>query len=183
MKLLLHTCCGPCSIYPIQALKKKGHEITAYFYNPNIHPYKEFQKRKETLEQYSRQTAVPLWVDEEYGLEKFLQRVVHREQERCQHCYEMRLRQSAEKASEAGFDGFSTTLLVSPYQNHDRLKEIGETVAKEAGTVFVYEDFRPGFREAQNHARELDLYRQPYCGCIYSEMDRYYKPNKLKSGG
>lgn len=178
MKILLHMCCGPCSIAPVKYLREHNFDIRGYFYNPNIHPFKEFQRRLDTLRQYVQEEQIPLIVDDEYQLEKFLQMVVNRETVRCRHCYEIRLRSAARKAKEVGADAFSTTLLVSPYQNHEQIKYIGEQIAAEEGIPFYYADYRPGWQEAVGESRCRDMYRQPYCGCIYSEKDRYYKPKR-----
>ncbi|MDD2422275.1 MAG: epoxyqueuosine reductase QueH [Heliobacteriaceae bacterium] len=175
MSLLLHTCCAPCAIYPLKLLRDEGRQVTAYFFNPNIHPYTEFRRRRETLATYAAANGLPLLVEEEYGLEEFLRLVAFDPAGRCPVCYRLRLERTAAKARELGMAGFTTTLLVSPYQDHALLRETGETVAAAAGIPFVYRDFRPGFREAQGQAREMGLYRQPYCGCIYSEKDRYYR--------
>ncbi|ABZ84388.1 conserved hypothetical protein [Heliomicrobium modesticaldum Ice1] len=176
MRLLLHTCCAPCGIVPFDVLREEGHAVTAYYYNPNIHPYKEFLRRKETLEGYAASINLPLIVEEGYALEDFLRRVAADPAGRCPHCYDLRLRKTAEKARELGMEGFSTTLLISPYQDHETLRRAGEAAGREVGVPFVYADFRASFREGQQRARERELYRQPYCGCIYSEKDRYYKP-------
>jgi predicted adenine nucleotide alpha hydrolase (AANH) superfamily ATPase len=178
MRVLLHTCCGPCSIAPLKFLREHGHEVTGYFYNPNIHPYKEFQRRLETLRTYCSAENLPLIVDDEYALEEFLRHIVPQEQVRCQACYELRLRNVAKKAKSEGFDAFSTTLLVSPYQRHELIRQVGERVGAEEGIPFLYMDYRPGWHDAVQESRGREMYRQPYCGCIYSEKDRYYKPRK-----
>lgn len=181
MKVLLHMCCGPCSIAPVKYLREHNLDIQGYFYNPNIHPYKEFQRRVDTLREYAHAEQIPLILDDEYQLETFLQMVVNRETERCQHCYEIRLRAAARKAKEVGADAFSTTLLVSPYQNHELIKGIGEKVAAEEGVPFYYADYRPGWHKAVEESRCREMYRQPYCGCIYSEKDRYCKPRRKET--
>ncbi|MCL6634290.1 MAG: epoxyqueuosine reductase QueH [Peptococcaceae bacterium] len=178
MKILLHTCCGPCSIYPVDFLREKGMEVHGYFYNPNIHPYTEFIRRKETLEKYAAGIGLHMIMDDDYGLEEFIQGVVHRESNRCQICYAMRLDRTARVAKRGGFDCFSTTLLVSPRQKHQLIREIGLAVGEQYGVPFYYEDFRPGYREAAARSRELGMYRQQYCGCIYSEKERYCRPGK-----
>ncbi len=175
MKMLLHTCCAPCTIYPLDRIMEEGIDVTGYYYNPNIHPYTEWVRRRETLEEYAGEKKFRLIIDEEYQLEEFLRAVVHRETERCPHCYAMRLCRAAAVAVRGKFDCFSTTLLVSPFQKHDLIREIGEAVGKEAGVPFYYADFRPGYKEATSRSKELGMYRQQYCGCIYSEKDRYYK--------
>ncbi|OAT85900.1 epoxyqueuosine reductase QueH [Desulfotomaculum copahuensis] len=183
MKLLLHTCCGPCTIYPLDYLREQGHTVYGYFFNPNIHPYTEWQRRRETLEKYAAAMDFKVIFNEEYRLEEFLQMVVYRESRRCRFCYAMRLKQAARVAKKGGFDAFSTTLLVSPYQKHDLIREIGETAGDECGVPFYYVDFRPGYREATARSRELGMYRQQYCGCIYSEKERYYRPRQKGTAG
>lgn len=176
MKILLHTCCGPCSIYPVEYLRGKGLDLCSYFYNPNIHPYQEFARRRETLEEYAQNAGFKVIFDDEFDMEEFLRAVVYREEQRCRFCYAMRLRKAARLAKEGGFDSFTTTMLVSPYQKHDLLRQIGEAAADEYGVPFYYVDFRPGYRPAVARSKEMGMYRQPYCGCIYSEKERYYLP-------
>lgn len=178
MKLLLHTCCGPCSIYPVSVLRQEGHDLTGYFYNPNIHPLTEFRKRLETLQGYAGRVDLPLIVDEKYELDEYLRQVVFREGDRCRVCYAMRLRKAAEAAIKGEYDAFTTTLLVSPYQTHEQIREIGTAIGVETGIPFLYLDFRPGYREATRISREENMYRQQYCGCIYSERDRYAAKKK-----
>ena len=114
MKILLHICCGPCSIFPVARLREQGHELQGYFFNPNIHPYKEFTKRLDTLKTYAADIDLPLIVDARYLLEEFLSLVVRSERLRCEECYEMRLHEAARQARMSGADAFCTTLLVSP---------------------------------------------------------------------
>ena len=180
MKMLLHTCCAPCTIHPLEKVREEGIDVTGYYYNPNIHPYTEWARRKETLEEYAGKKEFKLIIDDEYQLEEFLRAVVHREAVRCAHCYAMRLRRAAAVAVRGKFDCFSTTLLVSPFQKHDLIREIGEAIGKEKGISFYYADFRSGYKDATARSRELGMYRQQYCGCIYSEKERYYKG---KQGG
>jgi predicted adenine nucleotide alpha hydrolase (AANH) superfamily ATPase len=180
VNILLHACCGPCTIYPLSILKSQHHDITAYFNNPNIHPYKEFKRRLDTLQDYSKNEDFPLVIDDSYGLTEFLQLVVFKEKIRCPICYEMRLKKTVEYANEHGFDGFSTTLLYSRYQNHAVIIKICEKLAKAHSLHFVYEDFRIGWQEGIDLSIEKDMYRQPYCGCIYSEQERYDKSLRKK---
>ena len=174
MRLLLHTCCAPCTIFPVEYLRTQGYEVYGYFFNPNIHPYTEWLKRKEALQNYAQVVQLEMLYDDGYQLEEFLQQVVYRKKNRCLFCYAFRLHQAAKIAKEENFNIFSTTLLVSPYQQHDLIKEIGKAAGAKNGLTFHYVDFRPGFRKAQKQAKELNLYRQQYCGCILSERDRYY---------
>ena len=179
MNLLLHTCCAPCSVYCIDSLRKEGIEPISYWYNPNIHPYIEYKTRGDTLKEYSQMENFKLIIEEDYGLDEFCKNVSNDLKNRCKnYCYPVRLEQTAKFAKENGFDAFSTTLLVSPYQQHDVIKEIAEQMAKKYGVEFVYRDFRVGFREGQAKARELGLYMQKYCGCVFSEEDRYSKQIK-----
>jgi hypothetical protein len=178
MNVLLHMCCGPCSIAPVKYLRSHQLDFVGYYYNPNIHPYKEFKRRLETLEEYAAQEHFPLIVDDEYPLGEFLRRIMSAEDARCRECYVIRLQMVARKAKELGCDAFSTTLLVSPYQNHALIKEIGEQIASNEGISFYYADYRPGWHEAVQESRDRTMYRQPYCGCIFSEQERYYKPRK-----
>lgn len=179
MNVLLHVCCGPCSIYPIACLKKEGHDIRGYFFNPNIHPYTEHKKRMETFREYAERIGLPVIMDDSYELEEFLRRVSFREGERCRVCYDLRLRKAAQVAKKGNFDAFTTTLLVSPHQKHELIQDIGTAVGKEKGIPFYYHDFRTGYKEAVEISRQEDMYRQQYCGCIYSERDRYF-PKKVK---
>ena len=178
MKILLHTCCGPCSIYPVDFLREKGMDVYGYFFNPNIHPYTEFARRRETLEKYAGEIDLKMIFDEDYRLEEFLQSVAHRESRRCLICYATRLDQTARVAKRGGFDRFSTTLLVSAYQKHELIREIGQASADKYGVPFHYEDFRPGYKEATVLSKKMGMYRQQYCGCIYSEKERYLRPGK-----
>ncbi|MEG6617083.1 epoxyqueuosine reductase QueH [Peptococcaceae bacterium 1198_IL3148] len=181
-KILLHTCCGPCSIYPLEHLQNENLDIVAHFYNPNIHPFTEWQKRKENFEQFTEREGIKTIIEDDYDLEGFLQNVVHREANRCRYCYNMRLSRAAQIARKGKFDAFTTTLLVSPFQKHDILKEIGEAVGEKYGVPFYYVDFRPGYKDAYKKAKETGHYTQQYCGCIYSEKDRYF-PRFMKQKG
>lgn len=183
MKLLLHCCCAPCSVMPLRLLREAGHELSAFFYNPNIHPYREYKKRRNCFREYMEAEHVPHAMLDDYDLEGWLGRLNQRNPRgdapgRCGFCYSVRLRQTAKFAAEYGFDAFSTSLLVSPYQQHDLIRLWGERAAAEFGLQFVYQDFRPYFREGQEIARQRELYLQSYCGCIYSEKDRYFKPKQ-----
>lgn len=176
MKLLMHTCCAPCSVYCIDELRGEGIEPTLYWYNPNIHPYTEYKQRLDTLIEYSSSIGANLIVNHEYGLREFTKNVIDDLKNRCiNYCYKVRLEQTVKYAKENGYDAFTTTLFVSPYQNHEALKELCTNLSKEYDIEFVYRDFRVGFRQGQQKARELGLYMQKYCGCIFSEEERYQK--------
>jgi epoxyqueuosine reductase len=177
MDLLLHMCCGPCSTYSVRHFREMGYTLSGYFFNPNIHPYREFSRRLETLKDFCSAAAVPLHVSDRYNLENYLQEVMRDLTDRCRSCYRIRLEETARKAAELGIPRFSTTLAISPYQDHDLLQAEGEKAGEKHGVRFVYEDLRPGFRESAEMSRAMALYRQPYCGCIFSEKERYYKEN------
>ena len=182
MKLLMHTCCAPCSVYCIDTLRKEGIEPTIYWYNPNIHPYMEYKARRDTLKEYAESLNLNAIFEEDYGLDDFCKNVVGDLQNRCKnYCYPVRLRKTFEYAKENGYDAVTTTLLYSIYQNHDFIKEYMEKLSEEFGIEFLYRDFRVGFREGQNKARELGLYMQKYCGCIFSEEMRYYNRNPIQA--
>lgn len=178
MRILLHCCCGPCAIFPVQALQAKGHEVTGFFYNPNIHPYKEYEKRLENFLIFAHQAGIKTLVKDDYDLDGFLRLAAGRESQRCIYCYEMRLRETAREAREQGYDGFCTSLLVSPYQNQENIMATGRAAGSAWGIPFYEEDFRPGYRTGVQASKDMGLYRQPYCGCIYSERDRYRKEKK-----
>lgn len=175
MKLLLHSCCAPCANAPYRHLCDEGIETHVFWYNPNIHPFQEYKSRKNALIDWTKEKNIPLILEDDYGLRPFVQAVAEDIQGRCPYCYQVRLERSAVVAKERGFDGFSTSLLISPYQNHELLEEIGIAMGEKYDIPFYYEDFRPLFREGQNYAREQLWYMQKYCGCIFSEEDRYCK--------
>ncbi len=169
MNILLHICCGPCLIYPFARLKDQGFKIRGFYYNPNIYPLGEYQLRLNALQSLSREYALKLDCPD-YQEDDFSQAVGTQNQipGRCIICWSLRLRKTALKAKEKGFTLFSTTLLVSPYQDHELLKQVGYQIGQETGVQFYYEDFRPGFKQAQQQAKLKGIYRQKYCGCRYS---------------
>jgi len=202
MKLLMHICCANCSLYPIKNLKSKGIGITGLWFNPNIHPYTEYENRLDAvkkLELLLKNPPSPPFTKEGmgglldiqihyidyYGLKEFIDKTNNGGENRCRICYEMRLDETARRAKEMGFGGFTTSLLVSPYQKHDVIIDTGKEMEKKYSIQFFYEDFRPGWEESVRMSKERGLYRQKYCGCIYSEMERYTKKVesvKLKNG-
>jgi len=174
MKLLLHICCGPCALYPIkELLDKKFDKITGFFYNPNIHPPSEYKRRKDALSEAASKICLEVLIPE-YKMEEYFRKTLSKENspERCQLCWELRLSETADFAKANGFDAFTTTLLVSPYQDHEKVKKIGEKIASEKAVQFYYQDFRPGFKDGQEQAKRENLYRQKYCGCVFSELER-----------
>lgn len=181
MKLLMHICCAPCSIYPIRVLRDEGCNIMGFFYRNNIHPYTECLRREETLAAYAESIKLKLIVQPGYAMEAFLRNVAFREADRCTYCYHDRLTTTANFAKKGKFDAFTTTLLYSRFQKHDQIRAIGEAVGKSVGIPFHYQDFRGGWKEGIDQSRRLGMYRQPYCGCIYSEKERFYRRSKTKA--
>lgn len=179
-KILLHVCCAPCATYPVPWLREREFEIKAYFYNPNIHPYSEYLKRQGALKEYVAALDLPIIFDQAHDPAQHLRAVCFREEQRCQICYQMRLEQSARVARRGDFDCFSSTLLVSKWQKHDLIRELGEAAGARYGIPFFYHDFREGFAETGTRSRSMGLYRQQYCGCIYSEFERYGGAKLLK---
>ena len=162
---MLHNCCAPCTTFVYKWLKENDFKIKGLFYNPNINPPEEYEKRLVTMKRYA----------DAVGLEVIYEpNDIMAESGNCENCYRVRLRKTAELAKAGGYDCFSTTLLISPYQKHDLLKEIGEEVSSEIGIDFYYQDFRVGYQESRLMAKEMNLYRQRYCGCgveLYAKVN------------
>ena len=175
MKILLHTCCAPCTIYPLTALRNEGFDVSGFFFRNNIHPYTECLKRQEALESYSESMGLDVIYQEGYDLEGFLRNVAFREADRCTYCYHERLQSTALIAKRGKFDYFTSTLLYSKHQKHDLIKSIGESIGGSVGVPFFYRDFRKGWKEGIEASKRIGMYRQQYCGCIYSEKERFYK--------
>jgi epoxyqueuosine reductase len=175
MNILLHMCCAPCTTYSAGRFRSLGYDIHGFFFNPNIHPYLEFVKRMQTLKNYCASESIPVIIDGDYELEQYLRAVLDSSKGRCRACYSLRLEQTAKTAASLGIPCFSTTLAISPYQDHELLQMEGEAAANRHSVEFIYEDLRPGYRESVSTSRQLGLYRQPYCGCVFSEKERYFK--------
>lgn len=211
MNILVHICCGPCSITVLKGFAQAGHGLCGFFFNPNIQPLAEYMLRREGAAEVAARMDVPIkfadalppdaqawddpWLERtspafpEKQLHSrpapsfppavnpriWLRAVVGREDERCLFCWRSRLRKTAEVAAAEGFDGFSTSLLYSRYQDHERIRMLGESIAADTDIAFVYEDFRPSWQEGIRISKEWGVYRQQYCGCIFSEYDRYYR--------
>ena len=174
MKLLLHACCAPCSIQCVEALAAGGHSPDLYWYNPNIHPFTEYRSRRNALSSFAESRKLSLFTEDEYGLRSFIKAVPpEKDSGRCAFCYRIRLEKTARFAAEKAYAAFSTTLLISPYQNHNLIRQLGEELACSYGLQFLYRDFRPFFRKGQEQARVAGYYMQKYCGCIFSEEERY----------
>ena len=179
MKTLLHICCAPCANQFIEVLQRAKLVVTGLWDNPNIHPFTEYRARRNTVREYLEAIDVKLIEQNDYALRPFIREVAEDIANRCGKCYEMRLFEAARQAKEGGFDSFTSSLFISPYQNHELMRETAERAAAEHGVAFLYRDFRPYFRAGQDKARELGMYMQKYCGCVFSEEERYLKKNKI----
>ncbi|MBT0654766.1 epoxyqueuosine reductase QueH [Geomobilimonas luticola] len=173
MKILLHICCAPCAIYPLKELRSQGMEVTGFFFNHNIHPYQEYRRRLDTVRDYAAKVDLDMIYRDEYRLEEFLDAVAANPDQRCLYCYASRLEATARAAAENGFPGFTSSLLYSRYQKHDTIRELGASIGGRYGVRFHYDDYRQGWQEGIRISKEVGLYRQQYCGCIYSEKERY----------
>ena len=175
MKLLLHCCCAPCSTAVTEALGVENIKPDLFWFNPNIHPYTEYCSRRDSLASFAKDEKLELIIEDVYGLREFINAVHSCPEKRCHYCYRVRLETTVMRAAQKGYEAFSTTLLTSPYQNHELIRQTGEECAKRYGVEFFYRDFRSRFREGQKKARERGSYMQKYCGCIFSEEERYLK--------
>ena len=180
-RLLLHSCCAPCSSYVLEYLSRYF-EITVFYYNPNIYPPEEFGKRVEEQKRLIAQLPAehPIsFLDGPYEPERFYEMARGLEQipeggERCFKCYRLRLSETAEMARAGKYDYFTTTLSISPLKNAEKLNEIGGQLAKDYGVDYLYSDFkkRNGYKRSTELSREYGLYRQDYCGCVFSMRER-----------
>ena len=171
--VLIHCCCAHCAAYTVEYWREQGYEVNALWYNPNIHPYTEHQNRLEAMKSLAQKMDLPLTISESYDMIEYFRRVVGHESERCQHCFRLRLSKTAETARQMNFSAFTTTLLISPHQKHELLREIGEELAEKEGIEFLYADLRKHYSDSRHLTKPLDIYRQQYCGCIYSEWERH----------
>ncbi len=171
--VLIHCCCAHCAAYQIDYWRSKGFETQGLWYNPNIHPEEDYVARREALKTLAAAKDFPLTVSEVYDSEKFFALVKGHETDRCRHCFELRLGQTAEIARQKGLTGFTTTLLISPQQKHELIIEIGNKVARELSVEFFYADLRKKFTNSRIMTKPMGLYRQQYCGCVYSREERY----------
>lgn len=189
-KLLLHSCCAPCSSYVLEYLSN-FFDITILYYNPNIYPKEEFERRRDELKRFIEcaHYSIPV-VEEEYCNQDYYKAVSGYEKlgersERCFRCYELRMRKAAEYAKENGFDYFTTTLSISPHKDSQKINEIGAKLEKEFGISYLFADFKKnnGYLRSLELSKEYQLYRQDYCGCIYSKMEREKYENQKNHRG
>lgn len=175
--ILVHICCGPCAIIPIKYLTS-NYNVKCYFYNPNIHPYKEFKNRLEAAKSVIKTFNIEAFFDEGYYLNDFLEEISQTKDNRCATCYRLRLENTARLAKKIGAQAFTSSLLISPYQNREDILKVAHEVSKSWAIPFLAADFRPASLDSKKLSRELGLYMQGYCGCIFSEEERYYKRNE-----
>ena len=191
MKLLLHACCGPCSLEPLRMLREEGHDITIIFSNSNITPATEYAQRLDTLRSWAKTEGIPI-IEDAYDPESWktssgrigqaaldaaggnVERLATEpelREARCRACYRLRFERTAQQAREQGFDAIGTTLSVSPYQFTDSIREELERAAAAAGLTALFKDYRPLYDEATRRSRNLGMYRQNYCGCHFSDSE------------
>ena len=171
--VLVHVCCAHCAAYTVEHWRQQGYAVIAFWYNPNIHPYTEHQQRLESMKTLAQKTDLPLLIADGYDMPEYFRRVAGDESQRCRHCFSLRLSRTAATAGENGLDAFTTTLLISPHQQPEAIQEIGNKIADETGIKFLGADLRQRYSDSRRLTKPMGLYRQQYCGCIYSEWERY----------
>jgi predicted adenine nucleotide alpha hydrolase (AANH) superfamily ATPase len=177
--VLLHICCAPCALMPVQMLRAEGFAVTGVFYNPNIHPLKEYLLRRAALLEAAERLPLPLlWPEPEqaaWNLARWIHAVPASTNRsiRCRACYALRFEHVARWAERECFYAFTSSLLYSRRQAHTIIAEEGEKAARRFGTAFLYRDFRPAWQEGIKLSKQWGLYRQRYCACMYSETERY----------
>lgn len=188
-RMLVHMCCGPCSIIPLKSILSGKAEVWGFFHNPNIHPRSEFLKRLEAVKALARLLSIDLVCHEEYRPMEFIKGMKEAAPSednfppkgtRCSYCYSVRLEETARAARTGGFDAFSTSLLYSTSQKHEEIRSLGLALAEKYGVRFYYDDFRNGWQQGIDESKSMGLYRQKYCGCMYSRIERYSEKNKIK---
>lgn len=173
-KIIMHVCCASCACYPFEVLKKEGYKVVGYWNNPNIHGYREHKKRLMTMGYYLTTNKQMELIEDKYEPEKWFESITnYTGSQRCNECYKMRLEKTAKTAKNHNIEIFTSTLLYSKYQDHDTIKKIGDKIAESFGIKFLYRDFRHGWKEGINISKKIGLYRQQYCGCIFSERERF----------
>lgn len=173
-KIVLHACCAICSAYPLSMLKSSGYDVVVYFYNPNIHPSEEYKKRLEAERTLCKYFGCEL-IEPEYNEDEYYSFVKGFENEperglRCDKCFELRLQKTAEYTKSIGADAFTTSIVISPHKDFSKISQIGEKIAKDMGINYLAIDFKKkdGFLKTNRISKELNLYRQNYCGCSFA---------------
>lgn len=182
MKILLHICCGPCALYPVEVLRKEGWDVEGFFYNPNIHPFGEYNNRLQAAVDAADRLNLNITYHK-YDFHEFLKKLSSIDDRNKQHslCWAVRLEETARAAKNAGIDTFTTTLLVSPYQNLKEISLLGRESALRNSVNFLERDFVSGFSESHKVSKSWGIYHQKYCGCLYSEKESIeFKKNKKR---
>jgi predicted adenine nucleotide alpha hydrolase (AANH) superfamily ATPase len=172
MKLLMHLCCGNCTLYPLKHFEKKNIRIRGLWFNPNIHPEEEYRKRLDAVKTLETRWDLDVEYAGHFAMEPFLEKIASHDGVRCEACYAVRLDETARTAKKMGCDGFTTSLLVSPFQEFSLLIKTGKALERKHAIRFHDEDLRSGWAEGRAMSREMGLYRQYYCGCILSKRER-----------
>ena len=181
MKLLMHMCCSNCSLYPMKSLLSQGVDVKGLWFNPNIYPRPEYEQRLASLQELQRLWHLDVEYVDIYGSDDFMRELGNPRADRCIRCYMVRLEETARTAKKMNLKGFATSLLVSPYQKFDSLVSIGKEIEKRYSIPFYVEDFRVGYRGNIPLSKEFGLYRQKYCGCMFSETENTRQRTKEKS--
>jgi predicted adenine nucleotide alpha hydrolase (AANH) superfamily ATPase len=171
-RILVDSCCGPCAIPALRLFAPPSYEARYLFYNPNVHPFREYRRRLESFEKLMMEESQE-YIVIPYEPEEWIRAVAYREESRCEICYRLRLRRAADIALEGEYDALTTTLFASPYQDHELISRLGNSICRSRGLEFVTWDGREGYYEAVSAARDRGMYTQPYCGCLLSEKERY----------
>lgn len=183
MRVLLHMCCGPCAIMPLRMLAQAGHEVVGWFYNPNVHPLAEYLRRREGAAQVAAAHGIVIHFPEpetaEYDVAAWCREALAEPGGRCLYCRESRLDAAAEAARRLGCETFTSSLLYSRRQDHEGMRKAGENASAKRGISFLYRDFRPFWQDGIAASKELGIYRQQYCGCVFSEEERYARDLEL----
>jgi epoxyqueuosine reductase len=173
-KILLHVCCGPCGTASVKRLQEEGYQVVGYYYNPNIHPEDEYERRLKEAKKLAKTSKISLIIDD-YEPQDYFEVVKGKEdnpKERCLECWSLRLQKTAEKAKELNIKMIGSTLRISPYQNQIELLKIGQEIAKAHGLDFYDKDLVSCFQESVQISKSQEMYRQKYCGCIFSKKYR-----------
>ncbi|WP_029895334.1 epoxyqueuosine reductase QueH [Desulfohalovibrio reitneri] len=178
-RVLVHVCCGPCAAYTIPALREEGFQVTALYFNPNIHPVEEYVRRRDAFLDHAEDLGADKVIvkDADYDPQAWFREITFRETNRCFHCARIRLEKTSFIAKRGQFDHFTTTLLYSKHQKHDEIAALGRDLGPESAAKarFLYRDFREGWQQGIHRSKDLGMYRQDYCGCLYSDLERRKK--------
>ncbi|MCK5832170.1 epoxyqueuosine reductase QueH [bacterium] len=173
MKVLLHICCAPCAVMCVKNLREEDFDVAGLWFNPSIHPYGEWKKRRSVVVQFAEAVDLPVIYEDKYLLNDNLKLLLEGfdKGKRCEFCYSERLEKTAKIAKKEGFSAFTTTLLYSKYQDHSAIISTAESAATKHGITFLYRDFRPLWGKGITESKKMGLYRQRWCGCIFSELE------------